>query len=382
MLNKPITVLIGFGVVVCILMYGQIDLQMRIQRIISNQEDHSNKLKSIVNRLEESDTKSQLAVKNNSPPKIEIKDPSKLQEKNEEKKEESEPKNKEKTIRLVQRKSSNNETKEEKSAPQKVANNTGGKIPKVIYQTAEFSEDKIPKFMKSAMNSVKERNPGYEYRYFDDAGVEKFFVDNFGENGEETVALRTLVAGAFKADLFRYCILYLYGGIYVDADMVVREPFDEWLPFEASVVVPKDRTPCALFQAFIAAQPKSPLFRIAIDDIIKTTKERSTPSYPKNKICPTGKTDLTFTGPFLLMKCLNRFLKKPDDDNYTDKDYLEVQNIRFIKNCFGELKVDSNCKGRVVIKNKYPEYPNEMERTSKKKRYSAKDVFADPPQRK
>jgi mannosyltransferase OCH1-like enzyme len=34
-------------------------------------------------------------------------------------------------------------------------------------------------------------------------------------------------AGASHADLWRYCVLYIFGGVYFDDDAMIESPFDE-----------------------------------------------------------------------------------------------------------------------------------------------------------
>ena len=42
-----------------------------------------------------------------------------------------------------------------------------------------------------------------------------------------------------KSDLWKYLVLYKYGGIYLDADMDIYKPFKKWqnYPFEKYKVI-------------------------------------------------------------------------------------------------------------------------------------------------
>ena len=62
---------------------------------------------------------------------------------------------------------------------------------------------------------------------FDKKDREFFIKENF----DKTVlkAYNSIIPGGFKADLWRYCILYKYGGIYVDLDIIPNYSLDSLL---------------------------------------------------------------------------------------------------------------------------------------------------------
>lgn len=47
-------------------------------------------------------------------------------------------------------------------------------------------------------------------------------------------AYKKLIPNAFKADLFRYCVMYLYGGCYVDIAEVMLDGFNSVLDSETT----------------------------------------------------------------------------------------------------------------------------------------------------
>ncbi len=49
-----------------------------------------------------------------------------------------------------------------------------------------------------------------------------------------------LYPGAYKADLFRYCILFIHGGIYADVDVLLSTDLDKLLEDDIGFVVPVD----------------------------------------------------------------------------------------------------------------------------------------------
>lgn len=87
--------------------------------------------------------------------------------------------------------------------------------------------------------------------------------------------------------------------------------------------------------------------------------------------------DLSYTGPLLFNKAINRFLQRPDNADFPQQDFLPETAIKFLKNCKGVTKVDSTCKGEILLMNKYQGYYNEM--NSNKKEIDFKHYSNDLP---
>lgn len=58
--------------------------------------------------------------------------------------------------------------------------------------------------------------PGLDHHLFDWKMANAFILEHFGER--ECAAFRDCLVPAMQADFFRYCALYVLGGLYVDAD--------------------------------------------------------------------------------------------------------------------------------------------------------------------
>ncbi len=85
-------------------------------------------------------------------------------------------------------------------------------IPPNIFQT--WSSKKLPLLMFKNISLIKKNNPGFNYYLFDDNDCRIFIKKYF--SSEVLKAYDSLIPGAYKADLWRYCVLYIYGGIYLD----------------------------------------------------------------------------------------------------------------------------------------------------------------------
>ena len=94
------------------------------------------------------------------------------------------------------------------------------KIPKVIIQTGISNIINLSQY--NAALTFIELNPEYTFVYLDENDRIDFLVKHFDEYILN--AYYNLIPGAYKADLFRYCYMYIYGGCYFDNKMVNRIP--------------------------------------------------------------------------------------------------------------------------------------------------------------
>lgn len=103
-----------------------------------------------------------------------------------------------------------------------------------------------------------------------------------------------LIPGAFKADLLRYCLVWLHGGWYADmAADFVRDPRPLATKHDL-IVVTDPGAPDGYWNGFFGASPRNPGIRAAIDAIKHNVKT-----------CFYGNRDLEPTGPLLFGKVLS-----------------------------------------------------------------------------
>jgi hypothetical protein len=72
-----------------------------------------------------------------------------------------------------------------------------------------------------------ELNPGYNVELYDDSRCLKFLDSYYGKKYCDI--FNYIKDGPIKSDFFRVCILYIFGGIYVDADVKPLIPIDEYI---------------------------------------------------------------------------------------------------------------------------------------------------------
>ena len=94
------------------------------------------------------------------------------------------------------------------------------KIPKVIYQTYKKNKPK-----NKYMIEFLEKNTDFKYEFYDDDMCEEFIKNNF--DNRTLTAFQKLNKGAAKADLWRYCVMYKNGGVYLDLDSSIHINLDE-----------------------------------------------------------------------------------------------------------------------------------------------------------
>jgi len=194
-------------------------------------------------------------------------------------------------------------------------------IPKTIVQTAKTRNVTEHKYL--SIRSIIDNNPNYNYEFYDDNECANFIEKHFEKNVLE--AYKNLVPGAYKADLFRYCYLYIKGGVYVDCKMICHINFDDLIDMNDTFIVVSDVGPNAYWNGFICAKPGLELFKKCIDQIVLNVKNHY-----------YGKSSLDITGPtlfyekaqqyisFINTKILNFYhIKHGDPKNYL---YINYEN--------------------------------------------------------
>lgn len=139
------------------------------------------------------------------------------------------------------------------------------KIPRQIYMTTR-DKTKIPVKVKDNWVQFGDKLP---IAIFDDEECERFIDMYFTDK-----VLRKFksLRGAHRADLFRYCILYIKGGLYVDIKTKLTQPIESVFDFDQDgifytvlSIVPK-----TIYQGILATWPGNEIFLIAISSIIAT----------------------------------------------------------------------------------------------------------------
>jgi mannosyltransferase OCH1-like enzyme len=212
-------------------------------------------------------------------------------------------------------------------------------IPLNIYQT--WHTKNLPPLMKNAVNKIIYNNPRFNYQLFDDDDCRNFIKDNFDINVLN--AFDSLIPGAYKADLWRYCILYKNGGVYLDIKYAPVNGFKFINLMEKEHWV-LDMDKNGIYNALIVCKPNNEILLRAINKVVENVKNKF---YGSNCLHPTG--------PIMLAEFFTQS-DKNNFDMYHDI-YQSIEN-RFVF-----------FNGYIIFKN-YNDYLNEQRNNEKIGHYS------------
>lgn len=143
---------------------------------------------------------------------------------------------------------------------------TSTSIPHVIVST--YSDKKeIP---QKVYDNIKKYAQNYKYKIYDDQEIIQFLKKYYPPNVIQ--AFYSLDKGAHKADLFRYCYLYQFGGIYLDIKTELIQPLSTLFNKNAQLYTVLSMHKGTVYQGIIASVPKNPLFLELIETIVMSSK--------------------------------------------------------------------------------------------------------------
>lgn len=222
-------------------------------------------------------------------------------------------------------------------------------IPKQVFQT--WGSNLLPPSIQQASQSWQQLNPDWQQHLYTDEMCHAMIAEHFP--AEVLWAYEQLIPGAFKADLWRYCVLYIYGGVYADIKLTALLPLNQIIhcdAYFATVIdistpavldIPAQENPY-LMQGFLASVPKHPILWQAIQTIVKHVKEgAATSDY------------LSMTGPGLLGRVVNRFMGREDLTSYTAGVF---DGMQFLPVWDRKHNVFLNLQGQSCIDRKCPQY--------------------------
>jgi mannosyltransferase OCH1-like enzyme len=153
-------------------------------------------------------------------------------------------------------------------------------IPLKLY-THWHTKD-VPKLMNENYMNLKKENPEFEFTLFDEADSRNFIVNNFDEHVIN--AYDKLKPCAYKCDLFRYCVLYINGGIYLDIKYNCTNKFKLIELIDKEYFV-RDIHENYIYNALIVCKPGNAILFQAINQIVKNVGNNY---YGNDCLEPTG----------------------------------------------------------------------------------------------
>lgn len=143
-------------------------------------------------------------------------------------------------------------------------------IEKNIWQTYETDINDLPDYAVLCIESWKTKNSDWNHNYMSGQQRENFVREEYGGDIYETYMRMPI--GVMKAGIWRFLILYRYGGIYADLDTECMTEIINWLPDDYDMVVDiEGDTPWYATQV-IAAKAGHPFLKDAIDLCVERMK--------------------------------------------------------------------------------------------------------------
>lgn len=166
-------------------------------------------------------------------------------------------------------------------------------IPRVVYLT--WKSHDLPQDMAANVEKLKLDNPDFDFKFFDDKDCCDFLDEHFPKDVRK--AFDNIKPGAFKADLWRLCVLYINGGIYLDIKFECVNGFSLscLTGIEHLVSDGPHENFTSIYNGLMACKPGNKMLLMGIADIVRNVSENrylSTPYAP--------------TGPHLVGKCYSK----------------------------------------------------------------------------
>jgi hypothetical protein len=221
-------------------------------------------------------------------------------------------------------------------------------VPTVIYNS--WHSNRVPPKMRDNIYSLLKNNPEFDYYLYSDYASAKYIENNYPR--DVLAAFNTLKPGAYKSDLWRYCILYKKGGVYLDIKYNTIETLKNIISRSPEVFVKDvkhDILDNCFYNGVMISPPGNLVFKNCIDEIVNNCKRNE---YNRN--------GLDVTGPCLLGRHLvkhhpqiintNQYYFKRDWPSGYILDYIMYKDKRIMQS--------------------YLEYRDEQELTQKTEHYS------------
>lgn len=119
-----------------------------------------------------------------------------------------------------------------------ISNDVNKNIPLIIHQTWKSWGVIKPKIYRVIRNNLNILGPKVEYRFYSDHDCWQYIKDNFPPNVLTAYeSINPDGGGAMRADLFRYCVMYKDGGLYLDIKSKLTDnPFAHLKPSDSAIL--------------------------------------------------------------------------------------------------------------------------------------------------
>lgn len=160
------------------------------------------------------------------------------------------------------------------------------RIPQKVYQT--WPSKRLPPRLRESTELLRRQNPDMSFAAIsDDADCRAFLEKEYADEPEILAAYDALVPGVCRTDLWSYCVLYKYGGIYLDPHFVctpgtrLSEVFlgdrEEYFVYRSPQIGGGKEDPPCFLRGCMASAAGNRVLRAAMDRILANVRERVYP---------------------------------------------------------------------------------------------------------
>lgn len=147
------------------------------------------------------------------------------------------------------------------------------KIHQIIINDTNKHPEVLPEFHNFCYEQIKKIYPEGNYHLYSGEEIEKIIRNNFDKN--VFLSYKKLKPYACKADLARLCLLYLYGGLYIDLNLIFINKIpdlDKLEFFSFRDLSNLSKQSWAVQNGIIYSLPKSKVLKNAIEVIVENCK--------------------------------------------------------------------------------------------------------------
>jgi mannosyltransferase OCH1-like enzyme len=216
-------------------------------------------------------------------------------------------------------------------------------IPKKIFLS--YKTKNIPEYILKNWSSL---NPGYEINLYDNDDCKQFLLENYTK--EHVRLFDFLQDGPIKADFWRVCVLYKYGGVYSDIDIQLLVPIDYIINIEPYITfITCNSIGGTLNPHFIITEKENQLLKKCIDQYMYKWKSGEEYSY----------WGYSITG--ILYKIFQKYVSEDVSEGiYIDRKNKKNMIISEVGSLNNLKEIYCSYKKQLFFYNRYASYNSDM----------------------
>jgi mannosyltransferase OCH1-like enzyme len=187
-------------------------------------------------------------------------------------------------------------------------------IPKKIHYT--FKTNILPQNIVDVINHNKKICRDFEFIFYDDNDIDNFIKTNFNSITYNAFKNINDKLGAMKADFFRYCVLYIIGGVYIDVKSKINFPLKKIIhPKDVCILdIPRNslerwrRYSPTYEQWLLIFAPRHPYLLSMINLMVNYINNKYEPKINGIRMLNTKEKILNITGPDAFTRAINYYL--------------------------------------------------------------------------